>query len=92
MTIFLIVIHVIICVGLIAIVLVQRGRGGGLVESFSAVESMFGTRTNEFLTRTTSVLSTLFFITCLSLAALSVKQGKSFLSGAKSKKPARQAA
>ena len=75
----LITIHVIVCVLLIALILIQRGRGGGLAESFSDVESMFGTKTNAFLTRTTTVLSVLFFITCLSLAVLSVKQSRSLM-------------
>jgi len=75
----IIVLHVIICIVLIGLVLIQRGRGGGLVESFSGVESMFGTKTNTFLTRTTTVCSTLFFLTCLSLAVLSVRQSKSLM-------------
>lgn len=82
---FIIIIHAIICFLLIALVLIQRGRGGGLVESFQGVESMFGTKTNAFLARTTTVLSILFFITCLSLAALSVRQSKSLLSNIKTK-------
>jgi len=77
--IFIIIIHVIICVALIGLVLIQRGRGSGLVESFSGVESMFGTKTNTFLTRTTTILSILFFLTCLSLAVLSVKQSRSLM-------------
>jgi len=85
MMIFLIVIHVIVCAGLITLVLIQRGRGGGLVDSFQGVESMFGTRTNAFLTRSTTVLSIVFFFTCLSLAVLSVKQSKSLLANIKTK-------
>ncbi|MBI4981898.1 MAG: preprotein translocase subunit SecG [Candidatus Omnitrophica bacterium] len=80
MMILLIVLHVIACIGLIGIVLIQRGRGSGLVESFQGVESMFGTKTNEFLTRSTTVLSVVFFITCLSLAVMSVRQSKSLMS------------
>ena len=82
---FLIVIHVIICISLIGLVLVQRGRGSGLVESFHGVESMFGTKTNEFLTRTTTIFSVIFFFTCLSLAILSVKQSRSLMVGVKPK-------
>jgi preprotein translocase subunit SecG len=74
-----IAIHVIACVGLIGIVLIQRGRGAGLVESFAGVESMFGTKTSVFLTRATTILSIVFFITCLSLAFLSVKRSKSLM-------------
>ncbi len=79
----LITIHVIVCSLLVILILIQRGRGGGLAESFSDVESMFGTKTNTFLTRTTTVLSVLFFITCLSLAVLSVKQSRSLMKNAK---------
>jgi preprotein translocase subunit SecG len=70
---------------LIGIILIQRGRGGGLTESFSDVESVFGTKTNTFLTRTTTVLSILFFLTCLSLAFLSAQQSKSLLRNVKTK-------
>lgn len=79
MTGILISIHVIICSLLIAIILVQRGRGGGLAEGLSGVESMFGTKTNTFLTRTTTTLSILFFITCLSLALLAARQSRSLM-------------
>lgn len=79
MMILIITIHVIVCALLIAIILIQRGRGGGLAESFSDVESMLGTKTNAFLTRTTTVLSVLFFITCLSLAVFSIKQSRSLM-------------
>jgi len=75
----LIVFHVIACIILITLVLIQRGRGAGLVESFAGVESMFGTKTNAFLTRTTTIMSVVFFITCLSLAVMSVKQSKSLM-------------
>ncbi|MFA5361969.1 MAG: preprotein translocase subunit SecG [Candidatus Omnitrophota bacterium] len=74
-------IHLIACLGLIVIVLVQRGRGGGLVESFSGLESMFGVKTSVFLTRTTTVFSVIFFITCLLLTFFSVRQSRSLLSG-----------
>jgi len=84
-----ITIHVIVCALLIVIILIQRGRGSGLVESFSGVESMFGTKTNTFLTRTTTVLSTLFLLTCLTLAVLSARQSRSLM---RNIKPAQQQA
>ncbi|MFA6357124.1 MAG: preprotein translocase subunit SecG [Candidatus Omnitrophota bacterium] len=83
----LIVIHVIACLILIALVLIQRGRGAGLVESFAGVESMFGTKTNAFLTRTTTIMSIIFFITCLSLAVMSVRQSKSLMLNARTSRP-----
>jgi preprotein translocase subunit SecG len=76
---FFIVIHVFACVVLITLVLIQRGRGAGLVESFAGVESMFGTKTSAFLTRTTTIMSVVFFMTCLALAVLSVRQSKSLM-------------
>ena len=76
---FVIAIHVIVCFLLIALLLIQRGRGGGLLESFSGVESMFGTKTNAFLTKMTTILSVIFFISCLGLAVLSVKQSRSLM-------------
>ncbi|MFH0738450.1 MAG: preprotein translocase subunit SecG, partial [Candidatus Omnitrophota bacterium] len=59
----IIIIHMIVCFLLIGLILVQAGHGGGLVDSFSSVESMLGTKTNTLLTRTTTVLSILFFVT-----------------------------
>ena len=84
----IIIIHVIACVILITLVLIQRGRGAGLVEGFAGVESMFGTKTNAFLTRTTTVMSVVFFLTCLSLAVLSVKQSKSLMRNVRTAVPA----
>ncbi len=83
-------IHVIVCILLIGIILIQAGRGGGLVDSFSGVESMFGTKTNTFLTRITTVLSIMFFITCLSLAFLSARQSRSLMRDIKNTQPQTQ--
>ncbi len=79
MTTFLLIIHSIICVVLVAIVLMQSGRGGGLTESFAAAESMFGAQTDSFLTKSTTVIAVVFFVTCLSLAILSSKKDQSLM-------------
>ncbi|MCM8796824.1 MAG: preprotein translocase subunit SecG [Candidatus Omnitrophica bacterium] len=84
--IFIIILHVIVCTSLIAIILIQRGRGSGLVESFQGAESIFGTKTDIFLTRTTTILSILFFFTCLSMAILSVRQSRSLMKQVASQK------
>ena len=73
------VIHVLVAILLMVVVLIQRGRGGGLVESFSGVESMFGTKTSQFLTRTTTILAILFMFTSISLALLSARQSRSLI-------------
>ncbi|MFH1247909.1 MAG: preprotein translocase subunit SecG [Candidatus Omnitrophota bacterium] len=85
---FIIILHALVCVLLVFIVLIQSGRGGGLVDSFSGVENMLGTKTNTMLTRTTTVLATLFIITCLSLAYLSLRQSKSLMANVKDSNPA----
>ena len=74
-----IAIHVIVCIGLIFFVLIQSGKGGGLIESFSSAESIFGTKTNTFITKTTTILAITFFITCLGLAFFSIQQNKSIV-------------
>jgi len=74
-----IVIHIIACIGLIFFILIQAGKGGGLIDSFSSAESIFGTKTNTFLTKTTTGLAITFFITCLLLAFFSVQQNKSIV-------------
>lgn len=79
MTVLITSVHIIACLLLIVMILVQAGRGGGLVSGFSGIESMFGTKTNTFLTKTTTVLSVVFFITCLGLAVLSAKKSKSIM-------------
>lgn len=76
---FFITIHIIACISLILIVLVQQGRGGGLIESFSSAESIFGTKTNTFLVKATSILAVVFFVTCLAIAFLSIQKNKSLI-------------
>jgi len=79
MSAFFIFIHVIICVLLGAIILMQSGRGGGLTENFAQAGEMFGAKTNELLIRATTILAVVFFTTCLTLAILSAQRGKSLM-------------
>lgn len=79
MYVLLITVHVMVCVLLILIVLIQQGKGGGLIDTLSSAESIFGTKTNTFLIKSTSVLSVIFFLTCLSLAAMSIQRNKSLI-------------
>ena len=76
---FILVIHSIVCVLLILSILMQAGRGGGLTEQFQGAESVFGAQTNVFMVRLSSVLATMFFITCLSLAFMSARQERSLV-------------
>lgn len=77
--IFIAIIHSIICLLLIAVILMQSGRGGGLTENFAAAETMFGAKTNEFMVRATAVLAVLFLITSLSLAHISSRKQQSLM-------------
>tara|TARA_Y100000031_G_scaffold142684_1_gene172423 strand:- start:671 stop:997 length:327 start_codon:yes stop_codon:yes gene_type:complete len=73
-------IHVLVVLGLIGMILIQRGRSGGLVEALGGVESIFGTKTSNFFVKVTVVLAILFFVTSISLAYLSKEKGKSLIS------------
>jgi len=72
-------IHGFVSILLMVIILMQSGRGGGLTESFSSAESMFGAQTNAFMIKATTVFATLFLVTCLGLAVLSSQKGKSLM-------------
>lgn len=73
------VIHVIVVMSLIGMILIQRGRSGGLVEALGGVESIFGTKTSNFLVKVTVILAIGFFVTSISLAYLSKERGKSLM-------------
>ncbi|MBL7085000.1 MAG: preprotein translocase subunit SecG [Candidatus Omnitrophica bacterium] len=79
----LIVIHVIACLILITVILLQSGRGGGLSGLFGAGSSqtIFGARASTFLTRLTTAAAIAFLLTCISLTILSSRKGKSLLRG-----------
>jgi preprotein translocase subunit SecG len=76
---FILIVHSLVCVLLLLAVLMQAGRGGGLTEQFQGAESVFGAQTNVFMVRTTSILATIFFITCLLLAFMSSRQERSLM-------------
>ena len=63
MEIFLITLFIVICILLIGVVLLQKGRGGGLGAAFGgAGSSAFGARTGDVFTWVTIVLVTLFLV------------------------------
>ncbi len=68
---FLMVFHVLIAVAIVVLVLLQQGRGADMGAAFGSGASgtLFGARGSaSFLSRTTAILATLFFLTSLSLA------------------------
>lgn len=65
--------HVLLAVGLIALILLQRGKGADMGAAFGAGASgtVFGARGSaNFLSRSTAVLATVFFVNSLFLAYL----------------------
>ncbi|HEB56825.1 MAG TPA: preprotein translocase subunit SecG [Gammaproteobacteria bacterium] len=75
----ILVIHVLIATGLIALVLLQQGKGADAGAAFGSGASgtVFGSQGSaSFLTRTTAVLATLFFVTSLTLFTLAANLSK----------------
>ena len=76
-----IIILVIVCIALMAIVLMQSSKGGGLASAFggSGVTTMFGARrTSDFLQKSTIVLAVIFLLASLVLnLAISKQEGGS---------------
>ena len=74
------VVHVIVSFLLIAVILVQGGRGG-MTETLggAAAQSLFGGGANIVMSKVTAVGAILFMITCVTLAMLSAQQGKSVI-------------
>jgi len=73
MSVVLVVIHVFVCVFLIAVVLLQRGRGAeiGAVFGGGASSTVFGSRgAGNFLSKLTTTSAAIFMITSLSLSYL----------------------
>ena len=67
----LLVVHLMVCIFLVACILMQRSTGGALegLGGGSGASSFLSARgTGNLLTRTTAVLATLLFITSISLA------------------------
>ena len=74
------VIHVLVALFLIAVILLQGGRGGmGEALGGAAAQSLFGGGANTVMTRVTAICAGLFMVTCLSLAMLSTARGRSVI-------------
>ena len=74
---FLTVLHVLVCLFLILVVLLQAGKGGGMGIAFGGggSQTVFGSSgAGNFLTRLTSVTAAIFLVTSLGLAHYSSQQ------------------
>ena len=73
----LIVSHVLVALAIIGLVLLQHGKGADMGSGFGggASGSLFGaTGSANFLSRTTAILATIFFILSLALAYVATKR------------------
>ncbi|MGB8665128.1 MAG: preprotein translocase subunit SecG [Serratia inhibens] len=75
----LLVIFLLISIGLVALIMLQQGKGADMGASFGAGASgtLFGSSgSGNFMTRMTAVLAALFFVISLILGNLSTNQSK----------------
>ena len=73
------VVHIIVAIALIALVLLQHGKGADMGAAFGSGSSgsLFGASGSaNFLSRSTAVLASLFFLTSLGLAYFGLQQHK----------------
>lgn len=73
------VVHVIVAITVIALVLLQHGKGADMGAAFGSGSSgsLFGaTGSANFLSRSTAIVATLFFLTSLGLAYFGLQQHK----------------
>ncbi len=72
-----IVVHLLVALGLVALVLIQQGKGADAGASFGsgASATVFGSQgSTTFLSRITAILAAVFFVTSLGLAFFAKQQ------------------
>jgi preprotein translocase subunit SecG len=70
----LLIVQVILSIGLIVLILMQHGKGADAGAAFGsgASSTIFGSKgSGNFLSKTTAVMATLFFVVCMALAYVS---------------------
>jgi preprotein translocase subunit SecG len=74
---FLIVVQGIIAASLVGVILMQQSEGGGLGMGGSPSGLMSARGAADFMTRTTTILATMFVLLSISLAFVAARQGAS---------------
>lgn len=75
----LIAVYLVIALALIGLVLIQQGKGSDMGASFGAGASatLFGSNgSGNFLTKTTAILATLFFVISIFLGSITANSNK----------------
>ena len=93
MEIIITIIHVVVCVALIFIVLLQKGKGADMGAAFGGGSSQAvfgGAGASSFLSKVTTTAAVVFMITSLLLATLGKSKSESIMEGAQVKVPAAQ--
>src|SRR5690242_18989703 len=79
MIILLTIIHVLICLFLVVVVLLQSGKAADLAGAFGGMgsQTVFGPRGSAtVLSRATTIAAALFMVTSLSLSIMATRQGR----------------
>ncbi|USO02230.1 MAG: preprotein translocase subunit SecG [Alphaproteobacteria bacterium] len=75
--IFLIILHLLITIGLISIILMQKGESGGALMGSSQGSGLFTAKGSaNIMTHITAVLATLFFLNCIFMVFISTGKMK----------------
>ena len=67
---FILVVHTLLAIALVAVILMQKSEGGGFTGGSSSGGLVSARGAADLLTRATSILATLFIVTSLGLAWL----------------------
>ena len=79
---FLAIVHIIACLALVALVLIQDSKGGGVFTSQASSGSVIGAAGATTLAQTmTKILAGVFAATCIGLSILAASSQKSVVDG-----------
>ena len=81
MVIVIVILHILVCLFLIAVILLQAGRGQGLSWGVfgGTPQSILGTKTASFLSRVTTGCAIIFLFTCIVLNVIETRKARSLL-------------
>ena len=75
---FLAIVHIVACLGLVGLVLIQDSKGGGVFSSQTSSNSLLGaTGATNLAQKMTKVMALVFAATCIGLSILSAQSSKS---------------